>query len=59
MQNNMNELDLINWSNVSRLLTNDKSRTQIKSTYNGKRYAKKVAGLIRLIRFWVRWQNGL
>jgi hypothetical protein len=55
----MNELDIINWSNVSRLLTNEKSRTQIKSTYNGKRYAKKVAGLIRLIRFWVRWQNGL
>jgi len=55
----MTENDLINRSNVSRLLTNEKSRTQIKSTYNGKRYAKKVAGLIRLIRFWVRWKNGL
>ena len=55
----MNENDLINWSNVSRLLTGDRSRTQIKSNYLGKRYAKKVAGLIRLIRFWVRWQNGL
>lgn len=55
----MNELELINWSNVSRLLTCDRSRSQIKSSYSGKRYAKKVAGLIRLIRFWVRWQNGL
>ena len=55
----LSELDLINWSNVSRLLTGDRSRTQIKSTYSGKRYEKKVAGLIRLIRFWVRWQNGL
>ncbi len=55
----MSPLDLINWSNVSRLLTNSENRSQIKSTYKGKRYAKKVAGLIRLIRFWVRWQNGL
>jgi len=55
----MNPLDLINWSNVSRLLTNDRSRSQIKSTYSGKRYAKKVAGLIRLIRFWHHWQDRL
>ena len=55
----MSELDLINWSEVSRFLTKSDNRSQIKSTYNGKRYAKKVAGLIRLIRFWVRWQNGL
>jgi len=55
----MKELYIINWSEVSRLLTNDRSRSQIKSTYSGRRYAKKVAGLIRLIRFWVRWQNGL
>jgi hypothetical protein len=55
----MNELDFINWSEVSRFLTKSENRSQIKSTYSGKRYAKKVAGLIRLIRFWVRWQNGL
>jgi len=55
----MDQLDLINWSNVSRLLTNDHSRTQIKSTYSGKRYAKKVSALIRLIRFWYRWQSEL
>lgn len=55
----MKEIDLINWSKVSLLLTNESSRSQIKSSYNGKRYAKKVAGLIRLIRFWVRWQNNL
>jgi hypothetical protein len=55
----MNATDLINWSNLSRILTNDRSRSQIKSTYLGKRYAKKISGLIRLINFWIKWQNNL
>ena len=37
---------IINWSEVSRLLTSD--RGAIRSTYNGKRYAKVVNRIKRV-----------
>jgi hypothetical protein len=45
--------NLINWSEVSRLLTND--RTHIRSDYNGKKYKRKIDRLKRLVDLWVRW----
>lgn len=47
--------NLINWSEVSRLLTND--RTAIRGDYNGKKYKRKVERLKKLIELWVRWQK--
>jgi len=47
--------NLINWSEVSRLLTDD--RTHIRANYSGKKYARQINGLKRLIEFWVRWQK--
>ena len=44
---------LINWSEVSRLLTND--RTAIRSDYNGKKYKRKIDRLKRLVDLWVWW----
>jgi len=49
--------NLINWSEVSRLLTSD--RTHISSDYNGKKYKRKIDRLKRLVKLWLRWQNGL
>jgi len=46
---------LINWSDVSRLLTSD--RTSIRSDYNGKKYKRKIDRLKRLVDLWVRWQK--
>nr|AKH47498.1 hypothetical protein [uncultured marine virus] len=45
--------NLINYSEVSRLLTND--RTAIRSDYNGKKYKRKIDRLKRLVDIWVRW----
>jgi len=45
--------NLINWSEVSRLLTND--RTQIRNDYNGKKYKHKIERLKKLVDLWVRW----
>jgi len=47
--------NLINWSEVSRLLTND--RTQIRSDYSGKKYKRKVSRLKQLIELWIKWQK--
>jgi len=47
--------NLINWSEVSRLLTSD--RTAIRSDYSGKRYKRKIDRLKRLVALWVRWQE--
>jgi len=47
--------NLINYSNVSRLLTND--RTQIRADYNGKKYKRKIDRLKLLIKLWVKWQE--
>ena len=44
---------LINYSEVSRLLAND--RTAIRSDYNGKKYKRKIDRLKRLVDLWVRW----
>ncbi len=49
--------NLINWSEVSRLLTSD--RTHIRSDYKGKKHKRKIDRLKRLVDLWVRWQNGL
>ena len=46
---------LINWSEVSRLLTND--RTAIRADYNGKKYKRKIDLLKRLVDLWERWQK--
>ena len=45
--------NLINWSEVSRLLTSD--RTSIRSNYNGKKYKRKIDRLKRLVDLWVWW----
>ena len=42
--------NLINWSEVSRLLTGD--RTTIRSNYSGKKYKKKIDRLKKLIEVW-------
>lgn len=47
--------NLINWSEVSRLLTSD--RTSIRSDYSGKKYKRKIDRLKRLVNLWVRWQE--
>ena len=47
--------NLINWSEVSRLLTSD--RTSIRSHYSGKKYKKKVDRLKKLVDLWVKWQR--
>jgi len=47
--------NLINWTEVSRVLTSNPK--QIRSDYSGKKYARQVNGLKRLIEFWVRWQK--
>lgn len=48
---------LINWSEVSRLLTNE--RSQIRSGYSGKKYKKAIDRLRKLLALWVKWQQGL
>jgi len=45
--------NLINWSEVSRLLTND--RTAIRADYSGKKYKRKVERLKRIIKLWEWW----
>lgn len=50
---NMN--NLINWSEVSRLLTGN--RTAIRSDYSGRKYRRKINRLIKLINLWVKWQS--
>jgi len=47
--------NLINWSEVSRLLTND--RTAIRSDYSGKKYKRKIDRLKRLVDLWILWQE--
>jgi hypothetical protein len=47
--------NLINWSEVSRLLTSD--RTSIRSDYSGKKYKRKTERLKRLVKLWVEWQK--
>lgn len=50
----MNNIDnLINWSEVSRLLTSD--RTRIRADYDGKKYKRKVDRLKKLIELWMCW----
>ena len=49
--------NLINWSEVSRLLTND--RTALRADYSGKKYKRKIDRLKLLIRLWIKWQNNL
>lgn len=49
---------LINWSEVSRLLTPGGRRDQIKSNYKGKAYKVKVERLKKLIKLWYEWQSG-
>ncbi len=46
---------LINWSEVSRLLTND--RTAIRSDYSGKKYKEQVDQLKRLVKEWKALQK--
>ena len=48
-------VNLINWSEVSRLLTND--RTSIRSDYNGKKYKRKIDRLKKIIDLWILWQE--
>ena len=47
--------NLINWSEVSRLVTND--RTAIRSDYSGKKYKRKIDRLKRLVDLWILWQE--
>ena len=47
--------NLINWSEVSRMLTGD--RTAIRSNYSGKKYKLKIERLKRLVRLWEKWQK--
>jgi hypothetical protein len=47
--------DLINWSEVSRLLTNN--RTAITADYAGKKYKRKVERLKMMARLWEEWAN--
>ncbi len=47
--------NLINWSEVSRLLTSD--RTNIRADYNGKKYHRKIERLKKLVNLWVWWQE--
>lgn len=46
--------NLINWSEVSRSLTGD--RTAIRSYSYPKKYEKKIKRLKQLIDLWYRWQ---
>lgn len=48
-----NPSKIINWSEVSRLLTND--RTAIRADYSGKKYKKQVDRLNRLAMLFVKW----
>ena len=47
--------NLINWSEVSRLVTND--RTAIRSDYSGKKYKRKIDRLKKIIDSWILWQE--
>ena len=42
--------NLINWSEVSRLLTSD--RTHIRADYSGKRYKKQIDELKNAVKEW-------
>lgn len=55
----MNESDikkLINWSEVSRLLTGD--RTQIRANYSGKKYKAKISHLLKSVEQWAKSTGG-
>jgi len=45
--------NLINWSEVSRQLTGD--RTQIRADYSGKKYKRKIDRLKQIINLWIKW----
>lgn len=47
--------DIINWSEVSRLLTGDRSK--IRSTYSKGKYIFKIKVLKLIICWWVNWQD--
>ena len=47
--------NLINWSEVSRLLTGN--RTHIRSDYNGKKYKRKIDRLKFIVELWAKWQR--
>jgi len=46
---------IINWSQVSRILTGD--RTAIRANYAGLKYKRRVKYLIFVISIWVKMQN--
>ena len=48
-----NQSKIINWSEVGRILTND--RTAIRSDYSGKKYKRKVARINKIANLLTRF----